>query len=400
MRAVILDWDFAPWVVVSLAVASLWYAAGLWRISRRAGLARIIRPHEIYAFTAGMLTLFIALLSPIDTVGEQLFSVHMVQHLMLMMVAAPLFAWSRPALVLLWALPPKGRKVMGRAWAGFGLRGAIRGLMHPITVWVLFSGAFVFWHFPVPYSWALQNELVHALEHLSFFITALMFWTIVLEPDGYRRLGYGATLIFVATNGIVSGLPGALMILATQPLYPVHADRVAAWHMTLLQDQQLAGVIMWIPGGLAYAAATCFAFVKWLSGSERAVVARHGHRALISSALLVLLLPLVSGCKDHGRQAIVQQVGNPAHGAKLIRQFGCGACHVVPGIENADGDVGPPLVQVGRRIYIAGMLRNTPPNMVRWVQNPQAVVPGNVMPDMGIDLPDAKDIAAYLYTLR
>jgi cytochrome c2 len=87
-------------------------------------------------------------------------------------------------------------------------------------------------------------------------------------------------------------------------------------------------------------------------------------------------------------------------GAALIRQFGCGSCHTVPGISGADGLVGPPLTQMARRVYIAGVLRNSPDNMIAWLQDPQAIVSGNAMPRMGIDRNQAQDIAAYLYTLR
>jgi cytochrome c2 len=96
----------------------------------------------------------------------------------------------------------------------------------------------------------------------------------------------------------------------------------------------------------------------------------------------------------------VQTGGDPAHGAALIRNYGCGACHQIPGIADADGLVGPPLSNVGVRVYLAGMLRNTPDNLVFWLRYPQRIVPGNVMPDMGITAPEARDIAAYLYTLR
>jgi cytochrome c len=92
--------------------------------------------------------------------------------------------------------------------------------------------------------------------------------------------------------------------------------------------------------------------------------------------------------------------GDARRGAELIQQFGCGGCHVVPGVGGAHGDVGPPLTRFGERIYIAGMLRNTPPNLVRWLRDPQGVVPGNAMPNMGITEAQARDMAAYLYTLR
>ncbi len=93
-------------------------------------------------------------------------------------------------------------------------------------------------------------------------------------------------------------------------------------------------------------------------------------------------------------------VGNPRHGAALIAHEGCGTCHTIPGIADAHGLVGPPLATIGARTMIAGMLPNTPPNLIKWLMSPQSVVPGNAMPDMGIDARDAADIAAYLYTLR
>lgn len=96
----------------------------------------------------------------------------------------------------------------------------------------------------------------------------------------------------------------------------------------------------------------------------------------------------------------VASVGNPKHGAKLIAHEGCGTCHTIPGIEGADGLVGPPLNTIGKRMIIAGVLANTPANLIHWLMAPQSVVPGNAMPDMGLSARDAADIAAYLYTLR
>ncbi|MDQ6679444.1 MAG: c-type cytochrome [Pseudomonadota bacterium] len=92
--------------------------------------------------------------------------------------------------------------------------------------------------------------------------------------------------------------------------------------------------------------------------------------------------------------------GNAAHGPRLIDAYGCAACHTVPGVKGALGNVGPPLTRFGDRTYIAGTLRNTPANLVRWIRDPQSVLPGNAMPNMGVTESEARDIAAYLYTLR
>jgi putative membrane protein len=139
-------------------------------------------------------------------------------------------------------------------------------------------------------------------------------------------------------------------------------------------------------------------FVRLLSEAE--------HRTLkiarsTPTKLVILLLPfLLLGCGDSVQSSDGEHGGDQARGAELIKQSGCGACHVVPGIEGATGLVGPPLNQIGVRVYIAGVLRNTPDNMIKWLRNPQAVVPGNAMPDMGLDEHQASDIAAYLSTLQ
>lgn len=101
-----------------------------------------------------------------------------------------------------------------------------------------------------------------------------------------------------------------------------------------------------------------------------------------------------------GRPAWNVPGGDPRRGHTLVAQFGCGGCHTIPGVTGAHGNVGPPLTRIGDRIFIAGVLRNTPENLVHWVQHPQQVVPGNAMPEMGISDAQARDIASYLYTLR
>jgi cytochrome c2 len=125
-----------------------------------------------------------------------------------------------------------------------------------------------------------------------------------------------------------------------------------------------------------------------------------GLRKMTLCALLAIGAT-VAGCNDEQASSPSAATGGDPHrGSMLIRQNGCGSCHTIPGIEEATGNVGPPLTAVGRRIYLAGLVRNTPDGMVAWLRNPQAFVPGNAMPNMQIDDRDARDIAAYLYTLR
>ena len=123
-----------------------------------------------------------------------------------------------------------------------------------------------------------------------------------------------------------------------------------------------------------------------------------------SAAILLVAAALLAGCDREPfprlGTPVPRAIGNPQHGAELIENYGCGGCHTIRGLPGADGVVGPPLDGIADRVYVAGMLRNTPDNLEHWIRFPQSVVPGNVMPDMGINDADARDIAAYLYTRK
>lgn len=384
----------APFVLGALiAGTTLLYAAGLARIRAQIGV-RVVTRGQSLAYAAGMGVLVLILLSPLDTYADALFSLHMVQHLVLALVVPPLLVWSRPVLVMLWGFPRGVRKMLGAAWHDGGLARLITGLMHPVVVGVLFSSAFVFWHLPRPYAWALRNDWAHALEHTTLFAAALMFWSLVIEPSGRRRMGLAATTLFVAGTSLVSGFPGALMLLAPAPLYPVHAPGVAHWGLTLLEDQQLAGLIMWVPVGLLYLVPIAWLFVRLLAD-------RRHQRPVTSGALpviaLALLLPLaLSACSETAPRAEEPH----AQAKRLMTRLGCGACHEIPGVTGADGRIGPPLGGMADRTYIAGMVRNTPESMERWLRDPQAVSPGNAMPNVGATPAEARVMAAYLATLH
>lgn len=391
-------WHFEPWSFAGLVLCIAIYAAGRCRATRRAGRGRVLGAREIAWFAAGLAVLAVALLSPVDTIGGQLFSMHMVQHLLLMLVAAPLLIAGALPLATLWALPRRQRRAVGRWWSG----GMLSLLLHPVSIWVIYAAVFLFWHVPGPYRWAVESDLVHGLEHLSILFAGMLFWSVVLGVSRLQRVDHGARLLFVATAAVLGGLPGALMILSPRAFYAVHADDTAAWGLTLLEDQQLAGLIMWIPGGLIYLAAASVLFLLWLRSAERRAQASQGKllgAGSRSSLAALAIAVLLAGC-DEKEQTPTAGLGDPQAGAELIAATGCGSCHIIPGITGAEGLVGPPLNHMARRIYIAGLLRNTPDNMVTWLRDPQSVVPGNAMPDMELDEQQARDITAYLYTLR
>jgi cytochrome c oxidase assembly factor CtaG/cytochrome c2 len=402
-----LTWNWEGWVVVSLAIAVFGYLRGLLRMDA-AARAHVFGVRRYAAFAAGIGVLVVALLSPLDVLDDQLFSAHMAQHMLLLLVAPPLLVWGRPATAWLWAFQLPGRRAIGRFWMGApGVQSSIRFLTRPLPVWVLSSFALWFWHLPGPYAWALDSEWVHTGEHLSFFLTALAFWSLVLAPYGRRQLGYGPSLLFVGTLGMQMGLIGAILTFATRPVYLAHGRDTIAWGLSLLEDQQLAGLIMWVLAGFVYTAAMAGLFVAWLHDAERKAVdaQRTGRGARVlrqaSMASLLVLALVLSACGDKTATSPWQISGaQAARGPELIRHYGCGACHTVPGVDQASGTVGPSLAQFGRHAYIAGTLPNNPDNLILWLRDPQRVLPGNAMPNTKVTQRDARDIAAYLYTLQ
>ncbi|MDB4883119.1 MAG: hypothetical protein JWL95_1885 [Gemmatimonadetes bacterium] len=246
-------WTFAP-VVVALLVLSAWlYARGLRALWRQAGIARGIARWRAACFAAGTFVAALALLSPIDAVGAALFSVHMTQHMLLVVVAAPLLMLGDPLTPAIWSLRIGARRRIGLAWRRARATQSIwRQLRRPLVAWALHVGALWLWHLPRLYDVALRDERVHVLEHATFFLTALLFWAPLADRRRVLRLGVGAGTLYLFAAALQCTLLGALMTFARRPWYVAHYGTTAAWGLTPLEDQQIAGLIMWIPAGLAY----------------------------------------------------------------------------------------------------------------------------------------------------
>jgi putative membrane protein len=233
------------------------------------------------SFGAGLLTLLLILSSPADEMSDALFSAHMVQHLVLILVAAPLCVFGAPMLPMLMAMSRSNRRAIGCWWKRNRLaRPAIHFLTGPAIAFLVHMIAMWFWHFPGPYQLALRNPAVHAAEHLSFFGTALLFWWVVATPTGRPRASEGTAILMVGGTLMQSGVLGALLMLASTPWYPAHAAGAHAWGMTLLEDQQLAGLIMWVPASVVYVSAAAWLFLRWMRKDEKRTAAIAGVDAL------------------------------------------------------------------------------------------------------------------------
>jgi cytochrome c oxidase assembly factor CtaG len=261
-------WSFESTVLVPLAVVGIAYGRAVVG-ARREGGRRAIRPSMVACFAAGWLALAAALVSPVDRLGETLFAAHMVQHLLLILVAAPLLVVGAPPSIWLWMFRARRRRVIG-AWLARsrGFRAIERTVANPGFVMVAHVAALWFWHFPRPYRAALEHPALHAAEHLSFVGTAMLFWWMVLKPMGRRSLGFGPSILAVGVVLCAGGALGALLMFSS-PWYSVHAAGEAAWGITALEDQQLAGLLMWIPAGAVYVGAAAALFAKWMASDER-----------------------------------------------------------------------------------------------------------------------------------
>jgi putative membrane protein len=262
-------WSLEPGIVASLALAAGMYGAGLRALWRSAGAGHGIRRCEAAAFAVGWVTLAAALLSPVHRLGDLLFSAHMVQHELLMTVAAPLLVLGRPLVPFVWAFSPAGRRRLGE-WAGRdGVRAAWAGITHPAAAWALHAAAIWAWHLPSLFDATLQSEAVHALQHASFLGTALLFWWSVMRGRA-ARLRWPGALLSLLTTAMHTSLLGALLTFSARAWYAVYGPATAAWGLTPLQDQQLAGLIMWIPGGIAYLVAALTLIASRLAAPGRA----------------------------------------------------------------------------------------------------------------------------------
>lgn len=247
-------WHLDPVLVPLLTAAGVGYLIAL-RAARRSGR----RPPPVWraiAYFAGLAALAVALLGPPDHFNGVLFWVHMVQHLLLTLVAAPLLVLGRPIWLVLWALPPRTRRGVLRATLGSRpVRSSLRLLTHPLTALFLYNGSFIAWHLPSLYQAAVVNELVHELEHASFFGTALLFWQVLLDPRPWRpRLSTEAAVLLLFVTWMASDLLCATVTLSSELLYPIYAAQPRPWGLSPLGDQRLGGAIMWAAAGVLYVA--------------------------------------------------------------------------------------------------------------------------------------------------
>jgi putative membrane protein len=261
----LLRWSFEPWVLACLALSASFYALGVLRLWRRAGIARGIGAMRVASFAVGWFALVAALVSPIDPLGIQLFAAHMLQHELLMVLAAPLLVVGRPLAVWAWALPFKSRRLIGAALHHPAWQVPWTALTRPLAAWFVHAAVLWLWHLPSLFQAALRNEGWHTLQHSSFLVSALLFWWSLLRPSS--RSAQGAALLYLFTTMVHTGALGALLTLSPIVWYPDYLMTTAALGIDALEDQQLGGLLMWVPAGFAYLATGLAMAAQWIRGS-------------------------------------------------------------------------------------------------------------------------------------
>ena len=263
------SWHFDWPLLLPLALVTFFYVRGL---RPRAGRRSRHPAWRTACYLLGVATLGLAQESPLHSLADRQFSMHMVQHMLLMMIAVPLILLGAPAAPVLRGMPRTLRRRLVRPLVrSYAVRGVYRALTHPLIALIAITVALWGWHLmPGWYDTSVRNEFVHDLEHASFGWTAVLFWWNVIDPVPLRAaLGYVARMLYVLAGATTQGILAAFLSLADRPLYDVYEEARPVFDMSPLADQELGGLIMWIPGQLLHLGVIGVLFAVWAVKSER-----------------------------------------------------------------------------------------------------------------------------------
>jgi putative membrane protein len=263
-------WPQEPLLLLGLSLTVCLYWLGWSRLSR-VGSGQAVTTWRAAAFMAGSLAVGVALLSPIAAFSERLFFMHMIQHLLLLLIAPPLLLLGQPLVPILWGLPRRARGIVGQALRpGRPLARIGDALTTPVIAAAAFTVTVAIWHIPVFYDAAQGRTFTHDLEHLLFFGTALLYWWPIIHPSGgRRRLSFGLALPYLLPPFLESMLIGVMLTFASKPFYRTYAEMQMPWGFNPVTDQQLGGLIMWIPGGMFFLIPMIGLLIALLNSEER-----------------------------------------------------------------------------------------------------------------------------------
>ncbi|HEY8865924.1 MAG TPA: cytochrome c oxidase assembly protein [Solirubrobacteraceae bacterium] len=253
-----IAWTWSPGVLAVLALAAFVYVRR-WRAARAEVGRAAASGWRLASFLAGAAAMFVALISPVDRLGEQLFLMHMVQHILILDVAAILLTLSLTRVLL----RPVTRRVQR-------LERAAGPLGHPAFAVLLYAGGMILWHIPAAYDGALRHQLVHGLEHITFAVGGLLYWWHLLSPIRSRhRLGGLGPVAYMVTTKVLVGLLGIVLTFSPEALYAFYEHRPRYWGLSAVSDQNVGGALMALEQSIVMGTALVILFMRQLSESER-----------------------------------------------------------------------------------------------------------------------------------
>ena len=257
-------WTLDPWIWMPLALFVALYLKGIFSMRSKRRTFGVLQPRALFCFGGGAASLFIALIWPLDALGEISFAAHMAQHMVLVAIAAPLLVLARPSVPVAvalsgWWLPTFALLARMRKMFRFALRPNVAFSIHAAIIWV--------WHAPLLFEAALRWQWLHVIEHMSFLGSGLLFWAALRQTGRSRGNGYGVAALWTLATLIHTGMLGALITFAPRLIYSSYGD-LESVPLTPMEDQQLAGLLMWVPAGLCYLIAGVGFAAAWLRHAE------------------------------------------------------------------------------------------------------------------------------------
>jgi cytochrome c oxidase assembly factor CtaG len=251
-RPFLLAWAVDPTILTGLVLAAAVYGLA-WRRIQLTGRRAVPLGYPL-AYYLGLFSIALALLGPFDVYNQDSLLMHMSQHLLLLQIAPPLIWLGRPVQLILQAVSPQQsgpvlRVVLRRSW----VRGLLTFFSHPLIAFLSFNVAVIFWHVPKMYDLALSHQTIHELEHICFLAGGLLYWWAIIEPvPRHHKLRTGFALGSIFLSMLVAEALGAILTLDGSVLYPFYNQTSPLWGLSRLDDQQYAGLLMWVGGGLLY----------------------------------------------------------------------------------------------------------------------------------------------------
>lgn len=278
-RALLSSWEIQPIISVVLLGFGVTFSVGWWRLRQRD--AHLSHWWRLLAYWVGLLLIFLALMSPVEVLSGQLFTAHMIQHLMIAMFAPPLLLAPNPLPILMWGLPLNMRRQIGHLL--LSKRSRIRPILaqigQPFVAWAAFFLFLWGWHDGNLYNLTLRSEWVHDLEHFTFFYSAMLLWWHITgaAPVFHKRFSYPVRIAFVIACVPANMIAGVVIALADAVIYTYYETiPFRTFNISVLDDQRLGGAIMWIPGSMMYVIAVIVLVTLWLNEQERDAKLRRG----------------------------------------------------------------------------------------------------------------------------